>query len=66
MTTWTNERHAAACAATDDVSKATDNALLDGLKLRMTWFNEKQDLQSRDDARYTIGVLLDELSKRYA
>lgn len=63
--TWTNDRHEAACAATDDVSKATDSALVDALALRMEWLVE---LEGEDLAnmRRVITEILAELGKRHA
>lgn len=63
--TWTNDRHAAACAVNDDVSKATDSALVDGLALRIEWLDTVLTDDEKEGARYTIGVILSELTKRY-
>lgn len=65
MATWTNDRHAAACAATDDVSKATDAALVDGLSLRIDRLATVLTDDEKAGTRYAIGLILSELTKRH-
>jgi len=66
IATWTNDRHAAACAVTDDVSQATDGALVDGLGLRIDWLIEAMPGEDKSGTRHAIGVILSELAKRHA
>lgn len=61
--TWTNDRHEAACAATDDVSKATDSALVDALALRMEWL-KKLAGEDAQNMRHVVKAILAELVRR--
>lgn len=65
-TTWTNDRHAAACDAVERLDTATDTELLDAVALRVQWLGEFTDDESKEAARYAIRQALAELSKRFA
>lgn len=65
IATWTNDRHAAACDAVDRLATATDNELVDALALRIERLATVLTDDEKDGTRYTIGLILSELTKRY-
>jgi hypothetical protein len=62
---WTNDRHASACAATDNPGTATSAALVDGVAWRIGQLETATDTETIAGLRYSVTRLLAELGKRH-